>query len=98
MNYPHSSHIALLLPNGKVLVAGGYGAEGVFSKSEIYDPVTETWTTTASLNQNRIKGAAVMLPNGSPIFMAGGDAAYQPVASAELMIAPLNYALPLVKR
>jgi WD40 repeat protein len=98
MHYPRLNHTALLLPNGKVLVAGGDNAEGILSQSEIYDPATETWTLIGSLNQVRYNGTAVVLPNGTPIFLAGTAASYQPVPSAEMLIAPLNYALPLVKR
>jgi N-acetylneuraminic acid mutarotase len=99
MHYPRFYHSALLLPNGKVLVTGGDGlAAGILSQSEIYDPATETWTLIGSLNQARYNGAAVILPNGTPIFLAGTDSGHKPVASAEILIAPLMYAVPSVKK
>ena len=42
-------HTATLLPNGKVLVAGGYGNSGYLASAELYDPATGTWTATGSL-------------------------------------------------
>src|ERR1700692_3527770 len=36
-------HTATLLPNGKVLVAGGYNG-GFLASAELYDPAIGTWT------------------------------------------------------
>ena len=50
MNTARDGHTATLLPNGKVLVEGGYGSgvigkkPPVLSSKELYDPVTGTWT------------------------------------------------------
>ena len=41
------------LPNGKVLVAGGWYAHGYLGSAELYDPATKTWTATGSLNTGR---------------------------------------------
>ena len=43
------SHTATLLPNGKVLVAGGRGSSGYLASAELYDPASGTWTATGSL-------------------------------------------------
>ena len=46
-------HTATLLPNGKVLVAGGYN--GVYlTSAELYDPASGTWSATGSLNTARV--------------------------------------------
>ena len=43
-------HTATLLPDGKVLVAGGFNPPGNSSASaELYDPASGTWTATGSL-------------------------------------------------
>lgn len=99
MSYPRFYHNALLLPNGKVLVTGGDSiTEGILSHSEIYDPATETWTRIGSLNQARYNAGAVVLPNGIPIVVAGATHGSAPIASAEILLAPFNYAVPLVKK
>src|SRR5208283_4333187 len=46
-------HTATLLPNGKVLVAGGIGNTGFAVNAELYDPATGTWKNTGALNVAR---------------------------------------------
>ena len=41
-------HTATLLPNGKVLVAGGFNSL-ILASAELYDPASGTWTATGSL-------------------------------------------------
>ena len=54
LNTARASHTATLLPNGKVLVAGGFIQGGSSSGSaELYDPGSGTWTATGSLNIGR---------------------------------------------
>jgi hypothetical protein len=64
-------HTATLLPNGKVVVAGG---EGPFSLSsaELYNPATGVWTVTGVLNTTRSEHTATLLPNGK-VLVAGGE-------------------------
>src|ERR1044071_10354988 len=45
---PRSGHTATLLPNGAVLVAGGY-EEAALATTELYDPATGTWMPTGRL-------------------------------------------------
>ena len=46
----HGGHTATLLPNGKVVVAGGFDGFSFLSSAELYDPASGTWTATGSLN------------------------------------------------
>ena len=47
--YERGGHTATLLPNGKVLVLGGYSGVHVRT-AELYDPSTGTWSVTGSPN------------------------------------------------
>ena len=62
-------HTATLLPNGQVLVAGGYGGLALAS-GELYDPATGVWTETGSRNCT-LSYTATLLPNGQ-VLVAGG--------------------------
>ena len=71
-----------MLPNGKVLVAGGSNDNSLAS-AELYDPASGTWTTTGSLANARYFHTATLLPNGK-VLVAGGYSAGSYLASAEL--------------
>lgn len=72
MNTPRDNHTATLLPNGKVLVAGGFNRSGADnSGAELYDPITQTWTVTGSLSQSFAAHTATLLPDGK-VLVAGG--------------------------
>ena len=72
LNIPRFRHTATLLPNGKVLVAGGDNGSGELSSAELYDPTSGTWTPTGSLNTARESHTATLLPNGK-VLVAGGQ-------------------------
>ncbi len=73
-----TGHEATLLPNGKVLVAGGYGATvgaqvtDALSSAELYDPANGTWSSTGSLNEPRTESTATLLENGKVLVVGGG--------------------------
>ena len=64
-------HTATLLPNGKVLVAGGFNNSEHLASAELYDPASGTWTATGSLATARYGHTATLLPNGK-VLVAGG--------------------------
>ena len=61
----------MLLPNGKVLVAGEQGTSGILTSAELYDPASGMWSATGSLNTARESHTATLLPNGK-LLVAGG--------------------------
>jgi N-acetylneuraminic acid mutarotase len=77
-----SSHTATLLPNGNVLVAGGYNGGGILSSSELYNPSTNTWSSVGNLSSARYLHTAVLLPNGNVLVTGGVNSSI--IASAEL--------------
>ena len=71
MNAARAGHTATLLPDGKVLVAGGDSSYHAFSSAELYDPDSGIWTTTNSLNVARSGHTATLLSCGK-VLIAGG--------------------------
>ena len=67
-------HTATLLPNGKVLVAGGYGSGGVgwLIDCQLYDPQKGEFIETGRLATRRDAHTATLLPNGK-VLIAGGE-------------------------
>src|SRR5689334_3823728 len=59
---------AILLQNGKVLVAFGRQLQ----VAELYDPATGTWTATGASNSPHDFATATLLPNGK-VLVAGGE-------------------------
>jgi WD40 repeat protein len=81
---PRSGHTATLLPDGKVLIAGGMRRNQDFYKSaELYDPATGKFHATGEMNDRRVSQIAVLLPSGK-VLMAGGWIGHGCTNSAEL--------------
>ncbi len=69
---PRSGHTATLLPDGKVLVAGGMRRNQDFYKSaELYDPATGRFQPTGEMSVGRVGQVAVLLRSGK-VLIAGG--------------------------
>jgi len=65
-------HTATLLPNGQVLVAGGFDGTDYLASSELYDPATGEWTATDNMATARCFHTATLLPN-EQVLVAGGE-------------------------
>jgi hypothetical protein len=84
MIQPRINHTATLLPDGKVLVAGGSGDDGILATAELYDPATGNWNSTGSLAEARRFHTATLLQNGLVLVVGGWDANFNPLKTAEL--------------
>ncbi len=81
MTQARASYTATLLPNGKVLVAGGQIIGWYLASAELYDPAAGTFAATGSMTAGRGYHTATLLPNGK-VLVAGGEA--EDPAGAEL--------------
>ena len=80
MPLPHWNHTATLLPNGKVLIAGGEllvevvgGGLDFFlpvplNATELYDPASNTFTAGPDMNAAYDHATATLLPNGKVLI------------------------------
>src|SRR6185503_20316985 len=72
MTTGRSGHTATLLPDGKVLIAGGMLRNGVIHASaEIFDPKSNRFSVTGSMAVKRVGHTAELLQNGK-VLIAGG--------------------------
>ncbi len=74
MTEARSGQTATLLPDGRVLVAGGrIGSNPGLSanSAELYDPGSGTWSATGSMHDGRDSHTATLLQNGT-VLVAGG--------------------------
>ena len=83
LSVARAAHTATLLPGGKVLVTGGciaLACSPATAVSELYDPTSNTWSTTGSLNTARYFHTAVLLKTGKVLAVGGAG----PLSSCEL--------------
>ncbi|MGH3521308.1 MAG: kelch repeat-containing protein, partial [Mycobacterium sp.] len=67
-------HTATLLPDGEVLVVGGFGVRGrndYLQSAELYDPATGRWRPAAIPTAGRAGQTATLLPTGSVLVVGG---------------------------
>jgi len=81
MSSPRNAHSATLLPDGTVLVAGGYAnfpssapSPPPLASTERYDPLLGAWLADAPLTTPRTGHGAVPLPDGRVLVVGGTDA------------------------
>ena len=83
--YPHQTHTATLLPDGRVLVVGTVTADPSYA-AQIRDPVSRRWSFTGTMRFLHASHTATLLTNGL-VLVAGGwddDGCSHATASAEL--------------
>ncbi len=72
MNEVRYGHTATLLPNGKVLVAGGSpGNNETVSSAEVFDPETGVWSPVAAMQTDRQLHWATLLTDGRVLVVGG---------------------------
>lgn len=88
MHIARASHSSTLLPNGKVLIAGGFAGSGSeynpYSTTELYDPSAGKFESAASMSIGRSGHTATLLKNGKVLIAGGWTGRYNLRRSAEL--------------
>jgi len=79
-----ASHEAAVLADGRVLVAGGAGIEGLLASVELYDMLSGTWAATGSLRVGRAEHTASALQDGRVLVAGGTTANEDPTPRADL--------------
>jgi Kelch motif len=88
MQIARASHSSTLLPDGRVLIAGGFGGSGTerdpYRSTEIYDPRTGSFQTAGNMTIGRSGHTATLLKNGKLLIAGGWTGRYNLRRSAEL--------------
>lgn len=84
MSIPRASHTATLLPDGRVLVAGGCSTGGATASAELYEPATGRWRRVGDMTVARCSHIAVPLDDGRVFIMGGGAGRLGDLATAEV--------------
>jgi hypothetical protein len=72
MATPRTAFTLTLLPDGKVLAAGGNDGQRSFANAELYDPDTGKFVVTGNMTTPRAGQTATLLNNGK-VLIAGGS-------------------------
>src|SRR5205823_6845599 len=81
-------HNATLLPNGKVLITGGFGllndSSSITNTAELFDPGAGTFTTLPPMTSARVFHTTTLLRNGQVLITGGLSTNNMAVTTAEL--------------
>jgi hypothetical protein len=77
-------HTATLLPNGKVLLAGGSSGEAVLAEAELYDPATGGFSQTGAMTSPRFAHEATLLSDGRVLITGGLGRNDEALSDAEI--------------
>ena len=98
MHIARASHSSTLLPNGKVLIAGGFAGSGgeynPYKTAELYDPNSGTFQAIAEMSIGRSGHTATLLKNGKVLIIGGWTGRYDLRGSSEIFDPATNTFAP----
>jgi WD40 repeat protein len=77
-------HTASRLPDGRILITGGWNGAEALSTAEIYNPAAGTFSATGSMSTGRANHRARVLFDGRILVAGGFDSKGAAIASAEI--------------
>jgi hypothetical protein len=78
------SQLAALLPNGKILFAGGLDdSQNTLGTAQLYDPVAQSFTSTGNLITPLSGYVSTLLQNGTVLLIGGFDSSDSDLATTE---------------
>jgi WD40 repeat protein len=84
MSHKRSAHSATALPDGRVLVAGGFLDKNSKYGAEIYDPSAARFLSLSPMLTTRHSHTATLLPNGKVLIAGGYGEGTTTLSTAEL--------------
>jgi hypothetical protein len=88
MHMARASHTSTLLPNGQVLIAGGFAGSGgesnPYTTAELFDVSSGTFQSVGSMSIGRSGHTATLLKNGRVLIVGGWTGRYGRLGSAEI--------------
>lgn len=85
MQSARAAHIATLLPNGQVLLTGGFNRQAkALASAELFDPTSGHFLPAGAMNIARQSHTATLLPNGKVLLAGGYDETGAYLDQAEL--------------
>lgn len=77
------SGLTLTMPDGQVLVVGGFYSPNALASAELYNPSTGAWSAAGTLALSRYASSVNLLSNGK-VLVAGGENGLGSNSTAEL--------------
>ena len=85
-----SSATITVLPNGKVLVTGGWDGASARSDAEVYDPLGNSWVVVVGMSSGRFNHTATLLNTGKVLVCGGQTGAAAVVTASCDLFTPLG--------